>query len=442
MSLIPREIYKFFSGVGKTLLVKGAPGVGKSIFSLTLLEKVSEEKNGIYISTRVNIDGLYDQFPWIESALPPHNIIDASTIDSTFMDGLYERIVDVDMDYPMVVIDSWDAVTDNLEEGRIKLDSEITSLARRTASHLVLVTERSTTANLDYLVDGVVSLNEVEIHGEALFGDVWRGGLESRDSREIRLEKLRGVEIEQKRYTYSLYRGGFQYFKPFLPEPILLDGSVIKDPDHQAISSGNDEFDQILKTGFLKGSFNLLEMEHGVDQRYSPVLASILSNTLRVGRGVVLFPIGGFTERFLEKYESDNLWRVKREYKEEKDSNVIPLDEDPHTTIERVFDLRESFPKKEFLYIIDLSLFEYNLGCEDAIKLIVEVIGRIRGDNDVLMCIVKRPQQMIDIISHDADRHLVFKDLNGSLCMYGMRPKTFIYNISLSNGKLKFTPIV
>ena len=205
MSLIPSEICQFFSGVGKTLLVKGAPGVGKSIFSLTLLEEISKAKNGLYISTRVNIDGLYDHFPWIESVLPPQNIIDASTLNhSTFMNVLYDRIVDVDMNYPVIVIDSWDAVVDNPQKTGAELDSEIASLARITASHIVLIAERSSTVNLDYLVDGIVSLHDVEIHGEALFGDVWRGGLESRDSREIRLEKLRGVEIKQKRFTYSL----------------------------------------------------------------------------------------------------------------------------------------------------------------------------------------------------------------------------------------------
>jgi len=296
--------------------------------------------------------------------------------------------------------------------------------------------------NLDYLVDGIVSLNEVEIHGEALFGDVWRGGLESRDSREIRLEKLRGVGIEQKRHTYSLYMGKFQYFKPFLPAPIRLGDGIINDPDPRAISSGNEQFDLILKTGFLKGSFNLLEIEHGVDQRYAHLLASIISNNLSLERGVILFPIGGFRERFLKKFESDNLWRVKDEKEDKKDSNVISLDDNLQNAVASVFDLRESLREKEFIYIIDLSRFEYNLGWGDAIKLMVEVVGRIRGDNDVLICIIKRPQQMIDIISHDADRHFVFKDLNGSLCMYGMRPKTFIYNISLQDEKLKFTPIV
>lgn len=221
-----------------------------------------------------------------------------------------------------------------------------------------------------------------------------------------------------------------------------MHDALIKDPDPQAISSGNDQLDLILNTGFLKGSFNLLEMEHGVDQRYSPVLASILSNALRLGRGVILFPAGGFTEQFLKKYESDNLWSVKDKNKLEKDSNVISLEEDLPGTMLKVFDLRESHPNKEFLYIIDLSLFEYNPGYEDAIKLMTVAIEHIRCDKDVLICIVKRPQQMIDIISHDADRHFVFKDLNGSLCMYGMRPKTFIYNISLLKGELSFTPIV
>jgi len=79
----------------------------------------------------------------------------------------------------------------------------------------------------------------------------------------------------------------------------------------------------------------------------------------------------------------------------------------------------------------------------DTIKFVEEFIEGILGSNDVFVGIVKRPQQIIDVISHVADTHFVFKDINGSLGMYGMRPKTVIYNIALkAKDELIFTPIV
>ena len=446
---IPSEIHKFFAGVGKTLLVKGNPGAGKTIFTLALLEEIGEEKNGIYVSTRIEIDRLYDQFPWIKNTLLEHNLIDVTQMDfssiSDFLKSIYERIIDTDLDYPMVVIDSWDAIALNSGKDANKLEEEITSFARKTATHIVLVAEYAVQRSLDYLVDGVVTLKDVEIQGEAHFGDVWNGGLETRDSREIYIEKLRGTHIKKKRYMYSLYHGRFQCFEPFLPEPLELPHKRIKDPDETTISSGNRHFDEIIGGGFSKGSFILLEMEHGIDQRYVHLLASILSNAILENMGLVLFPVGGreinnLNKMLKESNPSKDIVFVE-EYCSDKE-NTIAINGDLHETIKKVFKIRKKQPKKSFVHVIGLDLFEYFMGHENAIRELRGIIEHILEDGDILIGIVKRPQQIIDIISHIADRHFVFKDLNGSLCMYGMRPKTVIYNISLPDNKLIFTPIV
>ena len=446
---IPTEMHQFFSGVGKTLLVKGNPGSGKTIFSLALLDEVCENKNGIYFSTRIELDGLYDQFPWIKEVFLDHNLVDVTELSPTnglsFLKNLYEKSIDVDLDNPMVVIDSWGAITLNLNDETNKLEHKITSFARKTATNIVLVAEYSGVKNLDYLVDGIVELNDVEIHGEAHLGDVWYGGLETRNSREICIEKLRGTHIKQKKYTYSLYGGRFHYFEPFLPENFKLLSKSIGDPDKSTISSGNRDFDLILGGGFNRGSFNLLEMEHGIDQRYIHLVTPILSNAILSGKGLVLFLGGGkeinnLKEMLLKGPSSKNILVVDKY--NSKEENSILFDENFDEIVKSVFEKRKKQPKKTFLYLIGLDLFEYYLGHENAIKLIEKTVDQILNDNDILIGIVKRPQQIIDIISHIADRHFVFKDLDGSLCMYGMRPKTVIYNISQSDNKLGFTPIV
>lgn len=447
---VPSELYQFFSGVGKTLLVKGNPGVGKTIFSLTLLKEMGERENGIYVSTRVDVEGLYNQFPWLKEVILEHNIIDAAQ-DSIpardILELLYKKVVDIDMDYPMVVIDSLlclDALI-SADEYK-KLEHEIASFARRSAAHIVLVVEYAEIKSLDYLVDGIVTLKNVKIHGEAHFGDVWRGGLETKDSREIVIDKLRGTPIKQKNYAYSLYQGRFQYFEPFLPKPLELAQTAIRDPTDFLISSGNKEFDTILNGGFNKGSFNLFEVEHGVDQRYVHLIASIISNAVLEDKGLILFGIGGkdianFQKKLLEAHSSKDVWIIKK-CDSDTDDNVIPFTGNLYEAIEKIHELRKK-SKKEFVYILGLDLFEYYMGQKDTIKLVEEFIEGIRGSNDVFVGIVKRPQQIIDVISHIADTHFVFKDINGSLGMYGMRPKTVIYNIALKAGdELIFTPIV
>ncbi|NQE05813.1 hypothetical protein C5S32_08075 [ANME-1 cluster archaeon GoMg1] len=448
---VPSELYQFFSGVGKTLLVKGNPGVGKTIFSLTLLKEMGERENGIYVSTRVDMEGLYNQFPWLKEVILEHNIIDAaqdSIPESDILKLLYKKVVDIDMEYPMVVIDSLlclDAITSADEDK--KLEQEIASFARRSATHIVLVVEYAEIKSLDYLVDGIVTLKNVRIHGEAHFGDVWRGGLETKDSREIVIEKLRGTPIKQKNYAYSLYQGRFQYFEPFLPKPLELARTYVRDPADFLSSSGNKDFDIILNGGFNKGSFNLFEVEHGVDQRYVHLIASIISNAVLEDKGVILFGIGGkdianFQKRLLEAHSSKDVWIIKKCDSSIDADNVIPFTENIYEAIEKIHELREK-SKKEFVYILGLDLFEYYMGQKDTIKFVEEFIEGILGSNDVFVGIVKRPQQIIDVISHIADTHFVFKDINGSLGMYGMRPKTGIYNIALKAGdELIFTPIV
>lgn len=185
--------------------------------------------------------------------------------------------------------------------------------------------------------------------------------------------------------------------------------------------------------------------EHGIDQRYIHLLASIIFNVSSGDDGLILFPVGGG--------EMGNLKRLMLKADHSKDilivegygsgnEDMIPFNADFDESIKEVFDTRDKQPEKHFVYVIGLDLFEYYSGSENSIKLLEKLIDRILNDDDVLIGVVKRPQHIIDIISHNADRHFVFKDLNGSLCMYGMRPKTVIYNISSSDSDLIFTPIV
>ena len=126
-SWIPAEIKCFFNeDYGKTLLIKGAPGSGKTVFALTLLSTL--KGNGAYLSTRVDSDTLYMQHPWIKEKIAPDNIIDATKSESgqtsvakevslkalkysnvpEFMKAVYTRTEK--MEHPIIIIDSWEAV--------------------------------------------------------------------------------------------------------------------------------------------------------------------------------------------------------------------------------------------------------------------------------------------------------------------------------------------
>jgi KaiC/GvpD/RAD55 family RecA-like ATPase len=66
--IILPEIVNFFEErYGKTLVIKGTPGSGKTVFALTMLSML--KRDGVYLSTRVDPDTLYMLFPWIKEKI-------------------------------------------------------------------------------------------------------------------------------------------------------------------------------------------------------------------------------------------------------------------------------------------------------------------------------------------------------------------------------------
>ena len=66
ISRIPPELRAALSpGAGYSLLIKGAPGTGKTMLAFEILNEFGGE-NAVYLSTRVSLPALYKQLPWLE----------------------------------------------------------------------------------------------------------------------------------------------------------------------------------------------------------------------------------------------------------------------------------------------------------------------------------------------------------------------------------------
>jgi len=80
---------------GYTILLKGAPGTGKTTYAVTLLEQLClGDAKGVYISTRIEPAALYKQFPGMEKRVPKKNIIDATQSEFSEVEShvLYEDL--------------------------------------------------------------------------------------------------------------------------------------------------------------------------------------------------------------------------------------------------------------------------------------------------------------------------------------------------------------
>ena len=64
---IPEVIQEFLSSLGgRSLIVKGAPGTGKTTFALEILNKYKKKQKVCYISSRVEERSLKKHIPWLD----------------------------------------------------------------------------------------------------------------------------------------------------------------------------------------------------------------------------------------------------------------------------------------------------------------------------------------------------------------------------------------
>ena len=148
MSSIPPEIKEFFMRFpGQSFLIRGRPGTGKTTLALEIVRELCEERNGIYISTRMEPQRLYAISPWIKEFIPERNVINATqshimrsleltklldrsriSDHSTILDFFKTVFEDAEeMENPMIVFDSWDGILTHLrlEDEAPRLTQEI-----------------------------------------------------------------------------------------------------------------------------------------------------------------------------------------------------------------------------------------------------------------------------------------------------------------------------
>ena len=448
---IPGEIRDFFQiEKGQTLLIKGLPGTGKTTLALEIMNSLCEDRNGMYISTRVDPRRLYAINPWIKEVLRPKNVVNAT--QTKLLESLkgmgkdlsnYYAVLDFfkvffdeteEMDNPMIIIDSWDAVLNYtahlIGESQHSFEQNICEFARDLDTHLIFVSEFANVMPLDYIVDGVVTMEQFRLPGYA------KGSMRTRYVRQIKLDKLRGVEIGQKTYTVTLHEGRFRFFEPYREHKdalIASDGVRVPDLSKDRISTGIPDLDTV--TGGLKyGSCNVLEIDHGVGKRYYQILTALASNAIKNGRGVFILPSLGY------QLSSRDIFVP---------TNVIvsqPEGEDPvawgKDLLQKWDVLRES-TGRPILNIIGLDSIEFAFGYKAVLNLTNLMIRNWKETNDINLLVVKSGQESINMAIHTADTYILVNELNGGLFLYGVIPRTEPYNMLLEDrNRISLTPMV
>ncbi|NPA75056.1 MAG: gas vesicle protein GvpD [Euryarchaeota archaeon] len=228
--MIPEEIMKFFRNEGgHSLLVKGEPGSGKTTFALELLNAFRDECSVLYISSRVADSAIVQQFPWVKDIIKHEGnsvkklnrknlnrlegLIEEGFIKESIRIGDDEAIIEVgellpeletiyefvekNPGKPMICIDSIDGLSEKYGIPPDKILFTIQKdLVEPGFANVVFVLEEATTAQIDYLGDGIVHLVHEPQNG------FWH--------RVMIVKKLRGAAVDRPRYLYTLYDGRFK----------------------------------------------------------------------------------------------------------------------------------------------------------------------------------------------------------------------------------------
>jgi len=500
---IPNEIVEFFNKEGgRSLLIKGGAGTGKTTFALQLLEEMCDPDHSFYLSTRVSDESLYNMFPWLREKEMRTRIVDASrmflqtiyqkdvkeekpklteeelkrirgardflksivaqkspvptTVDRSRLSALlehytmpeivsvYNRVEEKLPNKTLFVMDSVEGLTTKYKIDPEELISALQKdLVENSNTNLVLVLEKDLDSHLDYLVDGVISLSRSEIEGRRI--------------REVRLEKLRATEIRQPRYITSLIGGRFKSFEPLIPnikntkqwEPL---------PDKPGYySTGIPDLDNLLGGGFKKGSYNIIEVAETVNtEEFWSILRPIMLNFVNQSRGIVMVPSGG------DSAEALRIDMTKFMRPEIFDMYVRVVDyfavDSPHPYVLAV-------GSKDFLKnwknvqshlrgpshkpIMDFTSFdtlEYLKGNDIAVKDLFVAVAALKVSEDIGIGLMKPGLKLTQEIMNMADTYLKIMSINKSTVIYGIKPHTILYVITTDPEKgyphVKLTPIV
>ncbi len=397
----------FFRWKPTSLLIRGEPGAGKSTLALELLNYVKSSYRGYYISTRVSYKRLLEQFPWCKGlikeeevlALSSNNNASTSLIDSRLgtISTLTEHVMQAIMERnAFIILDSWDALAKEADmNDRLKAEKTLVALADANDSFLLFISEEPHLSTVAYLVDGVVTLQHYN------------------DLRGMKLDKMRGMSIYDKRIFYTLEGS---HFSPISKPP----SSIHKIEDRRVfepliynnkLSSGNKYLDKI--TPIHKGNIVLIETSLNRDRRVlGVIMLNMILNSLRSGGGAIVIntPDKPYT----------SLLRQIKPYCREED-------------LERLLILTEGENHSPLNYLESISYSDLKGSCN---KLICERYPQLKSKSDksiiltldVGMCETQLTSDALDIVKGNIIKltkifrengdYIVFVDTTGYKSMF------------------------
>ena len=459
---IPQEIINFMEEEGTSiLLIKGRPGVGKTILALSILVALDEFK-GIFFSTRDVMKSILSQIPWISELTSKCRFIDALTTDMhllsrnyiqeaaielttlpQFLKSLYLEILDAKRttENVVVIIDSIDALSVALDLPKMSIIKQIKHLILSNNVKAVITVETDSVSELDYIADGVILLKKDYYGKDRVF-------------RILEFEKMRGLQIKNPKYAFTLEMGKFYCFQEGyidwrayknIAKHKVVEDTIDSVANVQFLSSGSKHFDKIAN-GFKNGSCILFSYSKDIISFVYGALTSMFAeNFLCKDKHVFLMP----KKSNKSKFTYDLFMRLVEEEKVKKYLHVFSLFDAPVNiavgskslnTFEDFEIFVISLIEKHYLkstdgvlVILDADhIFSYfDITPKAFVRFITKLITTFRDTNSLLLIKTFHEDDLLKTLEGTADYSFCIFSFGDQYFLYGVKPCTPIYNISL-----------
>lgn len=479
---IPREVIEFFNSPGgHSLIVKGQAGSGKTTFALQVTEELGEVAASHYLSSRVSDESLFNQFPWLRERLKPAVLqlapkpahattkVARSALDQLLgkveageeggedegaksvaagdvKEGFYEVPIGFDLpeleaaydfvdgrmpERSLVLIDSIDALSEHYGIAASKLINVLQrDLVEGSRQNVLYVLEGGGETRLDYLGDGVLNLAAMEHEGRRL--------------RTLTIEKLRGQQVRQHKYLYTLDGGRLTAFEitegaaPHRPRP----WKPIPDPAEGIASTGLRALDQIIG-GFATGRVVAIEMSNSVPADTADLLrTAMVCNFVAQGRGVAHVPFRKGTAEHLDELTGPHLpanafeghvrvFETAALGAAEISRNALPMEGARVDADLKWNNVEHHLPKAKhpYLALMAFDTLESVYG-DKVFEQMSGILSSIRRSKDVFVGFVTPKSASEEKLVNLAYVMLHVESLNGSVVVYGEKPYTELFSLS------------